>query len=144
MAEHSAERYREYYQRNKKKVNAKTKNWYWSNLERSHEYHNNRKHLQPERWLFNIAKSRAKKKGIEFTISIEDIIIPKLCPILEIELKPGEGTVCKTSPTLDRVNSTKGYIPGNVRVISHEANRLKSYMTKEILERLIKYVSDAH
>jgi hypothetical protein len=44
--------------------------------------------------------------------------------------------------SLDRVDNTKGYIPGNVRVISRKANLMKSSLTLDVLEKLIKYIKN--
>ena len=100
------------------------------------EYGDRWKHRNPEQYLVTIAKSRAKKRGIEFNITKNDIIIPTHCPILGIELKQN----CKTgaggkdnSYSLDRIDPTKGYIKGNVQVISHKANSMKFSATKEEL-----------
>ena len=77
------------------------------------------------------AKTRSKKDGRDFSLTINDIIIPKRCPILGIELKaevgsgrPG-GTSNYHAPQLDRIDSSKGYISGNVCVISTLANTQK-------------------
>lgn len=81
--------------------------------------------------LYYSAKSRAKAKGLDFTISIEDIIVPEKCPVLGIRLKSGAGNgtqsvaELETSPTLDRVDNSKGYTPDNICVISLRANNLK-------------------
>lgn len=79
-----------------------------------------------QRSLFQDAKSRAKKNGKPFTIREEDIHIPKLCPVLGIELTPARGQPWDKSPTLDAIANEMGYVPGNVWVISMRANRLKS------------------
>ena len=42
--------------------------------------------------------------------------------------------------SLDRVDNDKGYVKGNIRVISRKANLLKSSLTLEILENIIKYI----
>ena len=74
------------------------------------------------------ARARAREAGVPFTIGVEDIIIPTHCPILGIPLfsttgKRGGGD---NSPSLDRIEPARGYVPGNVIVISNRANRLKS------------------
>ena len=71
------------------------------------------------------ARVRARKYGLDYNLSKEDITIPKVCPILGIPLVRGKGSLCDTSPTLDRINPDKGYIKGNVAVISYRANRMK-------------------
>ncbi len=44
------------------------------------------------------------------------------------------------SPTIDRVDNTKGYIPGNVAVISYRANCLKRDSSLDELIKLVDYV----
>lgn len=88
-----------------------------------------------EDYMYRAAKIRASKKGIEFNISIEDITIPRNCPLLGIELdlinlKRNN----PNSPSLDRIDSTKGYIKGNVWVISSKANVVKNDLSLEELE----------
>ena len=46
------------------------------------------------------------------------------------------------SPSLDRIDSTKGYVPGNVWVISNKANRMKSNAAAEELIIFAKSVLD--
>jgi hypothetical protein len=42
----------------------------------------------------------------------------------------------ENSPSLDRIRPERGYVPGNVRVLSDRANRLKSNLTYEELVQL--------
>lgn len=89
----------------------------------------------PEVKMLQRAKNRAKLKGLEFDLTVKDIIIPKHCPILGIELvcKSGTSGGHKNSPALDRKNSKRGYTKDNVQVISHLANMMKSHATEEEL-----------
>lgn len=86
--------------------------------------------------LFDGAKSRAASKGLDFNITLEDIVIPKTCPILHVEL------VYKTeySPTLDRFDSAQGYIKGNVNVLSKRANMLKNNGTVAEFKAILEYL----
>ena len=79
------------------------------------------------------------KNGMEFSITKEDIIIPENCPILDVVLTKGDG-YSPNAMSLDRVDNNKGYIPGNVRVISRKANIMKSSLTMDVLEKIIKYI----
>lgn len=79
------------------------------------------------------ARIRAVKNNFEFTITKEDIIIPKFCPILEVPLIVGTKGNYLFAPSLDRVDNTKGYIKGNVRVISMLANSMKNTADLELL-----------
>jgi hypothetical protein len=57
--------------------------------------------------LFNAAKTRATAKGREFSIEVTDIHIPALCPVFKTPM---------VSPSVDRIDSSKGYIKGNASV----------------------------
>ena len=80
------------------------------------------------------ARGNAVKYNREFTITEQDIVIPTHCPYLGIELTHtrGQGKLW-TNSSIDRIDSTKGYIPGNVQVISKLANIMKSNATEEQL-----------
>jgi predicted nucleic acid-binding Zn-ribbon protein len=89
----------------------------------------------PEVKMLRRAKSRAKLKDLEFDLTVKDIVIPKYCPILGIELicKSGISGGQKNSPALDRKDSKRGYTKDNIQVISHLANMMKSHATEEEL-----------
>mgnify|MGYP001590626337 CR=1 FL=1 len=87
--------------------------------------------------LLENAKRRAKKKGLEFSITLDDITIPSLCPLLGIEIQlGGDGLFNMNSPSLDRIDNSKGYVKGNVAVISLKANKLKSDLSLKELRSL--------
>jgi predicted nucleic acid-binding Zn-ribbon protein len=96
----------------------------------------------PESKMFQRAKGRAKQKGLDFNLTVKDIVIPKHCPILGIELvcKSGTSGGQKNSPALDRKNSIKGYTKDNVQVISHLANMMKSHATEEELIKFANWI----
>ncbi len=81
--------------------------------------------------MLHSAKSRAKGYGLPFSITIDDIVVPLICPILGIPLELGKKQVQDSSPSLDRVYPEKGYVRGNVLVVSHKANRLKNELSPE-------------
>jgi hypothetical protein len=88
------------------------------------------------------AKNRTKVNGLELSISYTDLVIPTHCPILGIPLEASVGSPGGTpgSPSLDRIDNTKGYIKGNIQVISHLANQMKAQASKEELVRFAKWV----
>lgn len=92
------------------------------------------------------AKARCKKNGLEFEITYEDITIPDICPILEIPLKCHHGSSGgkSDSPSLDRINNSKGYVKGNVRVISLLANVMKSSADDEQLVKFAQWALQEH
>lgn len=88
--------------------------------------------------ILSRAKYRAKQKGLEFNITKEDIIIPDKCPLLGISLTKNKIIQQGNSPSLDRIDSSKGYIKGNVWVISNRANTLKNDATLQELKTLVE------
>ncbi len=100
----------------------------------------------PPRFLYYAAKRRAKLQNIEFSITEEDIreIYPEdnLCPILKISIAPNEGKMKDNSPSLDRIVPSKGYIKGNILVISYKANRIKNDATPEELEQVSNFMKE--
>jgi len=94
-----------------------------------------------EATMLDRSKTRAKKKGLEHNITIDDIVIPDMCPLLGIPIFQGSGRVCANSPTLDRISSAKGYVKGNVWVVSYRANTIKSDATFEELIQIGRNLS---
>jgi hypothetical protein len=94
----------------------------------------------PEFSLFHWAKHRAKVGGLPFSLSLSDIIIPKVCPVLGIKLERGKGKCHPGSPTLDKLIPERGYVPGNVSVISLKANNIKSDGTIVELEAVLSWL----
>ncbi len=91
--------------------------------------------------LFHTSKSRAKKVGLEFNLEKSDIIVPIYCPILGILLDHSRGRGRRfNGASLDRIDSTKGYLKGNVQVISDLANRMKSDATIEQLKSFSNWI----
>jgi hypothetical protein len=85
-------------------------------------------------------KYRAKMRGIEFNLTPEDITIPTHCPVLGMPLVSttrGRRGYFPDSPSIDRVHPDKGYVRGNVRVISARANLLKNDATVEELQAVL-------
>ncbi len=96
-----------------------------------------------------VEETRVVDKKRRTYISWRAIKYPKVCPVLGVELKWGKkgtngnnkgGTADPFSPSLDRIDSTKGYIPGNVMIISTLANIMKSNATVEQLINFSKYM----
>lgn len=101
-----------------------------------------RKLNDPQGWLLTHIRSKAKRDGKEFNLTKEDLLVPELCPILKVPLKFGTLYEKDFSPSVDRIDNSKGYIKGNVKVISNKANRYKSDMSKEIIKSLYDYVCE--
>lgn len=94
----------------------------------------------PEKWLWNQARKRSLDKGLEFTLLVSDIIIPDTCPIMGKKLEYIPKGFHEYSPSIDRIDSSKGYTKDNIQVISSIANRMKWNATREQLITFCKGV----
>ena len=128
---------------------------YYENLE--HERLQNRKNREKNGWKYKIkdrenhrtnpikrmvaaAKIRAKRKNLEFDISEKDLTLPTICPVLGIPLHVSmNGNACDNSPTLDRIDNSKGYTKDNTVIVSFKANTIKNTATTEELEKVLQY-----
>jgi len=91
------------------------------------------------------AKENAKNKKLDFDIDVEDIIVPQYCPLLGVELKY-EFKYHRADEyyTIDRIDSAKGYIKGNVQILSYLANIMKNKSTKEQLITFSKNILELY
>ena len=99
------------------------------------------KNRAPEMYMLSAAKHRAKRDGLVFTLEVHDIVIPTVCPVLGIPIAFSTGREKGSSPSLDRVDNTKGYTAENVRVISNRANLLKRDGTEEEHRAIADYIA---
>ena len=88
--------------------------------------------------MFHNAQHRAKRKGIPFTITIDDIVIPETCPLLGIQLVSTNDKTDPRNPSLDQKDPGKGYTPDNIWVISSRANALKWDASLQELQTLVE------
>lgn len=102
------------------------------NKKATQTYHQKKKLEDPVMFMWKRAKHRAQYdyKGMEFTIQKEDIILPERCPYFDVPFLPLDK---RWGYSLDRIDSSKGYIPGNVEVISRLANTMKNNATADAL-----------
>jgi hypothetical protein len=91
--------------------------------------------------MYARAKSRAKKNNLPFNIELDDIVIPERCPLLGIKIESTEVRNSPNNPSLDKIIPEKGYIKGNVWVISNRANTLKNDATLQELQTLVENLS---
>lgn len=100
------------------------------------------------RYLLDSRKKAARRKGVQFAVSLADLLpLPTHCPALGIPLAWCEfrhsGGWDDFSPSIDKVDPALGYVPGNVRVISMRANRMKSDGSIEELKAVVNYMEEA-
>ena len=99
----------------------------------------------PEYIIWYRAKQNSKDRGLEFNISVEDIIIPSHCPYLNIPLLTEQSSHhSKSYYSIDRIDSSKGYIKGNIQIISLLANTMKNDATTEQLVMFANSILKIH
>ena len=101
------------------------------------------------RHIANTAKAmihRAKRRNSEFSINSDDILkiwpYDNRCPVFGTGLRMATGwTGCrKRSPSLDRIDSDRGYTPDNIQIISDLANKMKQNATQEELLKFADWI----
>jgi hypothetical protein len=122
---------KKYRAKNAEKMNERTKSWQDSNRDKLRHYN-----------LWQNARRRAQIKGLEFTLTREDIVVPEVCPILGIPLVAGFSNGREDSPSVDRIDLSKGYTVDNIQIISYLANRMKNNATLEQIVLLGKWAEE--
>jgi hypothetical protein len=125
-----------HYKTNKDVCDARAKRWRDDNKEKHNANKKAYSHSDPEKFLWKTAKHRARKRGLEFNLTREDIVIPVHCPVLGIPLVPFSGRFAHNSPSIDRIDNHQGYVKGNIIVVSFRANSLKKDATVDELQKL--------
>jgi hypothetical protein len=91
--------------------------------------------------LVSKIKAQSKLKNIEFNITKDDIDWIEFCPIMDIKIDYYTTEFRKhNTASFDRRDPNKGYIKGNVFIISNIANMRKSDLNVQQIERLLNYV----
>lgn len=125
---------------NPEKARAWNNKWYKANREKRIEDHRRYSKLHPNRTHFTRARARAEKKGIVFTLKFSDVVWPEFCPVLGLRLERNSGGgPSDNSPTFDRIDSARGYVAGNVIVVSNKANRIKSNASVDEISRVVDF-----
>lgn len=96
-------------------------------------------YANPTRSLLALTKAKAKKRGLDFNLDLGDLVIPEFCPVLGIKLIRGDG---EAAPSIDKIDNAKGYVKGNIAIISKRANRLKSDASLREVEALLAYMKN--
>lgn len=123
-------RARERYARRRDHFQRKSKLWRIANADkwRARQRANKRAETvaHPERALFQNARKRTQILGVPFDLRRSDVVVPSICPVLGIPLVVAERASADGSPTIDRIVPSRGYVSGNIIVVSNRANRIKN------------------
>lgn len=123
-----------WYAENRERARAQCAKWHAKNREKERERAKRWRTENVNKRMLNDARRRARKFGRPFNIEESDVVIPHVCPVLGIPLvrKVGQGYgAWGNSPSVDCIVPELGYVKGNVWVISHRANAIKSDASPE-------------
>lgn len=150
-AEHLRDKKREWEKNNVEKISE------WKKLYRSSEHGKAVRKAHADKYyaemplsarktrILNSARQNARKKGREFSITVDDLVWNTVCPVLGIPLnygKPSDGRNHSfDSPSIDRTDASKDYVKGNVVIMSWRANRIKTDASINELSKLISYLT---
>lgn len=84
-------------------------------------------------YYLNKARQRSKRKGFEMDLDEEYLasIFDGRCAITGVEIKKTPRRKQLNSASLDRINSSKGYVKGNVQFVALPVNLAKSDFSDE-------------
>jgi hypothetical protein len=95
-------------------------------------------------WLSRMLSVKKVPKAERLQM-LETMEVPEYCPVFGIKLnydgveKQG-WTRTDNSPSIDRIDSSKGYTADNIQIISWRANRIKNDSTPEELRKLADFM----
>lgn len=117
------------------RARVRAKEWYLANRERALAYSKRNtvkwRHTNPEKYLLQHARARAKDSNKECTVTIEDIKIPPVCPVFKTPFQYNT----PYAASIDRINPLGHYTPDNIQVISRKANLMKQNASAEELRK---------
>jgi predicted transcriptional regulator len=94
------------------------------------------------REYFSRKKQNAKGGKYAFEVEYADLFWPTVCPVLDIPIDWFAPVRNDNSPSMDRIDPRKGYIPGNVAIVSWRANRIKNNGTAEEHQKIAEWILD--
>lgn len=145
----NADKIKKYNQENADKIKEIKRQYRKKNPNKIRKYH--KKYRQTAAGFFNKYKSSAKQRGINFTLTLEwfeeQMTKPEfnICAISGIQFVDSNGNCNEPfTRSLDRISSTKGYTPDNVRWVCFKYNSWKGNLTLHDIARIFKYTAQSH
>ncbi len=88
------------------------------------------------------ARLRANKSGVPIDIDKDYIrsIFTERCPVFDTVFELNGRKIRPESPSLDRLDPAKGYVRGNVAIISLRANAIKSNASWQDIQRVADWL----
>jgi hypothetical protein len=122
--------------------------WRSRNRKRVIEYERQYRRRDPAKYLWGRLRQRANKKGVPFSLTVDEIArmieATPVCPVLGMPLETvigsDKGGGRDNSMSFDRFVPKLGYASGNVTIISQRANTIKRDATLDELKRLVQWM----
>jgi hypothetical protein len=102
-------------------------------------YRAQRRFKDPAGFLLKEARAQARRRGLSFNLERHDVVVPDKCPVLGIPIAFTLRERTPSTPSLDRIDSSKGYVKGNVIIVSWRANSIKMDSTPDELIAVGKF-----
>jgi len=112
------------------------------NREKHNAWHRKWNAENHERVLLTNVKARAKKYNLPFDLDADDIKIPELCPVLGVKLERSTGFRKNNNPSIDRIIPEKGYVKGNIIIVSWRANNIKTDASADELRKVADFYNN--
>lgn len=134
-----AEKEDEYREKNR----AASLRWQANNRDKAREKNRRWQANNPAKKLFNQCQQCARKRGQECTITVEMIdamLAPMACSVTGLPLtwERGSARTNPWSPSIDRLDNERGYMPGNVRVVCWAFNLARGEFPDEVVMTMAK------
>lgn len=103
----------------------------------------------PARRLLYQYRKSSKQRGLHFALEIEDIeamLAPMVCSVTGLPLMlhhDGGSTVNPWAPSIDRLDNSRGYEPGNVRMVCCAFNIMRNDFPDDVVRTLAAAVHGA-
>lgn len=144
--ERKREQAKAYRHRNRAAILERTRQRYAANRAAINTRRHERQSNSPvwvKKHLIRHAKARAARFSVPFALSPTDIELPRVCPVLGLLIDYSYGSKGvgpkPRSPSLDRLDPKRGYVTGNVQVISFRANQIKGDASPTELVQVAAY-----
>jgi len=129
------------------KTQEKSKQWASNNKDRKNAASRRYRINNPIKYIFQTTKSRAKKRGLEFDLTLDwlfDRIIDRVCPYTHFKFEVVIGSQSPYLPSIDRIDSSRGYTQDNCQVVSWVYNQAKSNYTDADMLVFAKAIVDVN
>ena len=85
-----------------------------------------------EKTFYKSLKRYARRMGMPFEISQEDLIIPDTCPVTNRPINIYGPSCSPSKPTVSCLDWKKGYVPGNIEIISKKGRDIREHRRKKL------------